>query len=240
MQHQSDLAELSRTSFDVFARTAFGIEPGEAVGRQLRAIGSSATLGQGETAQVSRERDTIVYLSSGATKLAAFASHAREHVVAFHFAGDIVSVPRSGAHSFAFTALRETEILLFSAREFFDQAAEVPSIAHAIFERLSVALHRSRDKAIGLACKSASERVAGFLLTMAERIGREAGDHMTVDLPMSRRDIGASLGLTIETVSRQFGALRDAGLIETQGRSIIVLSDLAGLSRRAGTAEPRH
>ena len=51
---------------------------------------------------------------------------------------------------------------------------------------------------------------------------------------MSRRDIADSLGLTIETISRQLGELREAGLIETTGRSVIHLLDMHALDLRAG------
>ena len=51
---------------------------------------------------------------------------------------------------------------------------------------------------------------------------------------VSRGEIADSLGLTIETVSRQFSELRDLGLIETEGRSALRVIDLPGLSRCAG------
>ena len=47
-------------------------------------------------------------------------------------------------------------------------------------------------------------------------------------------DIADSLGLTIETVSRQLGALRDLGLLRTSGRSVVLLIDIPGIEARAG------
>ena len=60
-----------------------------------------------------------------------------------------------------------------------------------------------------------------------------------MSLPMSRRDIGDSLGLTIETVSRQLTDLREAGLLTTEGRSKILLTDIAALTRLAGRGQPQ-
>ncbi|MEL6782568.1 MAG: helix-turn-helix domain-containing protein, partial [Pseudomonadota bacterium] len=71
-------------------------------------------------------------------------------------------------------------------------------------------------------------------VTMADRLGKAEDGECVLDLPMSRRDIGDSLGLTIETISRQFGELRDLGLLETSGRSQVRLTDLARLNAHAG------
>ena len=69
---------------------------------------------------------------------------------------------------------------------------------------------------------------------MAERVGGAELNSCTLELPMSRREIGDSLGLTIETISRQFSALRDAGLIATRGRAQVVLLDLEKLVALSG------
>lgn len=227
----------NESTFQLFTRSAFGLEPGCRVGVQLKSLANPVALSRGELAPLDRSFDQLVFVARGATKLAAHATEDREQIVAFHFGGDIVSIPAEGLYSYTLTALVDTELLSFPAREFFDFAATEVSTSRALMDRLPRALHRCRDKAVALGQKSALERLAGFLLAMSERVGVTEGNVVILELPMSRRDIGDSIGLTIETVSRQLGALRDAGFIATQGRSRIALLDLDGLRRSAGFAD---
>ena len=78
-----------------------------------------------------------------------------------------------------------------------------------------------------LLIKTAQERVAGFLLEMADR----AAGHNEVDLPMSRQDIADYLGLTIETVSRTLTSLESAAAIALPSSRRIVLRNHQALSR---------
>lgn len=226
------------TPFDQFTRSAFGIEPGGTIGARLKAMATQAALPKGQSAPSDRTTDQVVFLASGATKLSAHASLEREQIVAFHFGGDITAIPSDSIYAYELTALVDSELLLFPAREFFDLAASDASISRSLLGRLTAALYRSRDKAVALGQKSASERLAGFLLGMSERVGKPHRGGCLLDLPMSRRDIGDSLGLTIETVSRQISHLREAGLVETQGRSHVRLLDLEALMAMAGHAQP--
>lgn len=184
--------------------------------------------------------DQIAFVASGSTKLVAHASGGREQVVAFHFAGDLVSVPARAAHAYSLCALEECELIYFPAEQFFQLAIDEAGMANEMLDRALKALARCREKAISLGRKNAQEKLASFLVTMAERLaggerlgGADDPGHV-FDLPMSRRDIGDSLGLTIETVSRQFSELRERGLLETTGRSKVRLIDMKGLNEHAG------
>ncbi len=64
-----------------------------------------------------------------------------------------------------------------------------------------------------LAYLPAEERVRRFLTEFA---ARRAASGFTV-LPMPRRDIADHIGLTVETVSRAFSALKRKGMIEMRG-----------------------
>ncbi len=226
----------NHTAFDTFMRAAFGMEPGGDTGNLLAALATSLSLARGKIVPLDNSTDQIACIAHGATKLAVHASGDREQIVAFHFAGDIVSIPSDSSHAYVMSSLVETEVLVFPARQFFDQASAESTMARALFERLPAALNRCREKAVALGRMSAHERLAGFLIAMAERVGKRVDDRIVLNLPMSRQDIGDSLGLTIETVSRQVGVMRDAGLIETKGRSQIVLRDIRALAERAGHA----
>ena len=219
---------------DAFLRGTLGIRPDSPLGRQLRDLALPMALRRGEVAPITLDRARLVAVSGGATKLVAYASRDREQIVAFHFDGDMLSIPADREHINRLCALADTRLIVFPTQELLDCAMRDPAVLRVLFERTQTALFRCREKALGLGRKSAQERLASFLLAMAERIGSSDSATCVLDLPMSRRDIGDSLGLTIETVSRQISELRALGAIATQGRSQVILRDQALLRQFAG------
>lgn len=237
--YEKDTREM--TFPDLFERFSAEILPlGSADATHLRfqAIARYASARSGDAPFTVNDQDQIVFIAKGSCKLVAEASHGREQVVAFHFAGDLVSVPARGAHAYTLYALDDCELIFFRADEFFKLARYETGMIDKALERAMLALARSREKAISLGRKSAQERLASFFLNMAERIGSKHEEGWVMHLPMSRGDIADSLGLTIETVSRQLSELRDAGLLKTQGRSKVQLLDIQGLASRAGHLAP--
>jgi CRP/FNR family transcriptional regulator len=66
-------------------------------------------------------------------------------------------------------------------------------------------------------------RVARFLHTMSHRFEDMGWSPNRFILPMTRRDIGHHLSITVETVSRAFSALVQQGIIEVDFREINIL-----------------
>ncbi len=220
--------------FERFVQAILPENLADAAYLRLQAMGRYASASAGEAILEDGDQDQIVFVAQGATKLVAHASGGREQVVAFHFEGDLVPVSARGAHSYTLSALRDCELIAFPAAEFLGFARSEPGLLNEVLDRVVTSLRRSREKSITLGRKTAQERVAGFLVTMAERIGTPKDGGCLLHLPMSRRDMADSLGLTIETISRQLTELREAGLIETSGRSDVHLCDIAALQARAG------
>lgn len=200
----------------------------------ISALASPLCLAAGRVAPLDRTEPSLVYIVRGAAKLVAHAAAEREQVAAFNFAGDLVMVPGRGPHTYVLHALIDSELVVLPYKALREAVRTEPAVLEALLDNCDAALGRCREKALMIGRKTASERMAGFLVMMALRIGVPRGDAILLGLPMSRRDIGDSLGLTIETVSRQFSLLRDDRLISTEGRSKVRLLDLPGLESRAG------
>jgi CRP-like cAMP-binding protein len=202
----------------------------------LCALGQAAQLPRGEELAPDPDSDRLVWLGSGAAKLVARGTTPPPggQVLAFHFAGDLVSVLRQRDGDFRLVALTPSDLVIFPSDAFLDHAQADPAVLRSVLTRSLQALHRSRTRMMQIGHKSAAARIADFLVSMAERLSGTTQGQCAFALPMSRRDIGDSLGLTIETVSRQLTELREAGLVETEGRSKVALADVAALARIAG------
>ena len=105
-------------------------------------------------------------------------------------------------------------------------AARDNDVARQMWELTARELQRAQDRILVL-IKSAQERVAGFLLEMADR----ASVGGAVELPMSRQDIADYLGLTIETVSRTLTHLEKSATIELPTSRRVVLRNRSALTR---------
>ena len=79
----------------------------------------------------------------------------------------------------------------------------------------------------------AEERLAVFLLNLADRYRRRGYSSTEFVLRMTREEIGSYLGLKLETVSRLFSRFQEEGLIQVQGRAVKLL-DPAALKQLVG------
>jgi CRP/FNR family transcriptional regulator len=104
-----------------------------------------------------------------------------------------------------------------------------------LLQRTLAELDRTRSWMLLLARKNAEEKIATFLLDMADRLAAPGAPPLErFDLPFSRQQIGDVLGLTIETVSRQMTKLKRDGLIDLPTRRAVSILDWAELRAIAG------
>lgn len=207
----------------------------------LNTIGRTRTLAPGES--LIWEGDDSVLVANvidGVLKLSTGTEDGREQIVGMVFASDFIGRPFGKTTGHGVTALTEARVCVFNRRDFDSFAREHPALEHKLLQRTLTELDRTRRWMLLLGRKSASEKVASFLLEMCERVGgsgcdaEDAPAEITLDLPVSRQQIADVLGLTIETVSRQFTRLKSEGVIDLPSRREVHIRDRFALAAEAG------
>jgi CRP-like cAMP-binding protein len=173
--------------------------------------------------------DYVYRVISGSVRTYKILSDGRRQIGGFYLPGDIFGLEFAEEHTFSAEAVSDAKVVVVKRSAIAALAGRDPAIGRELFALTGRELRRVQDRML-LLVKSAQERVAGFLLEMAERAG--AGN--TVELPMSRQDIADYLGLTIETVSRTLTGLESAAAIEVQTSRRIMLRNRSALSRLNG------
>ena len=176
--------------------------------------------GEGEPA------DYVYKVLTGAVRTYRILSDGRRQISAFHFPGDVFGLELDAEHSASAEAIATSTVLIVRRSAVVALAERDGGIARRLWTLTAQELQRAQGHTL-LLIQSAQERVARFLLEMAERFSSGS----SVELPMTRQDIADYLGLTIETVSRTLTLLEDAATIELPASRRIVLRNRSALAR---------
>ena len=172
--------------------------------------------------------DYLYKVVSGSVRTYKILSDGRRQVGGFYLPGDLFGLEFADEHTLSAEAISDTKVMVVKRSTLTALAGHDALIAQQLFNLTGRELRRAQDRIL-LLVKSAQERVASFLLEMAERVSGNS-----IELPMSRQDIADYLGLTIETVSRTLTSLECAATIEVPTSRRIVLRNRSALSRMNG------
>lgn len=169
--------------------------------------------------------ESLFVVASGTFKSRVVLEDGRDQVIGFHLKGDVLGLDGigSGVHRSDVTALQGSEVWVVPQSRL-DEAGTREQLPRLLGQELA----RVHSTLTVLGALRASERIAAFLLDLARRQGLPGQPARQLSLPMSRHEIGSHLGLTLETVSRMFSRLQDAGVIRLGSRSVAII-DLEGL-----------
>lgn len=186
-----------------------------------------APMSYARNAEIYGENEPAEYLYklvSGTVRTSKILNNGRRQIGEFYLAGDLFGHEVGTEHSFSAEAITQVKVIVIKRSAVEALAARDHDVARQLWAMTGRELQRMQEHIL-LLIKSAQERVAGFLLEMAERV-KSTNE---VELPMSRQDIADYLGLTIETVSRTMTILENSAAIALPSSRRIVLRDRAAL-----------
>jgi len=116
-------------------------------------------------------------------------------------------------------AMNKSTLLFFPRRDFVDLVTGTPALALSMLAMLSLRLRRFTSQIESLSLKEVPGRLAAHLIYLSEEQGRT--DQVTLDIPKGQ--LASLLGTSPETLSRIFSKMSEEGVIQVEGKMILLL-----------------
>ncbi|MBT6404212.1 MAG: cyclic nucleotide-binding domain-containing protein [Rhodospirillaceae bacterium] len=203
---------------------------------QLQAIVSHRDYSPGQVIfEEGDPADYVFHISDGEVRLYKLLPDGRRQVTGFLTPGDFLGLITESSYAYGAEAIGAVELCCMKLTNLERLLSDIPPVRERLLDMSRDELAAAQEQMLLLGRKTAREKILSFLLYRHKHLDRTDSD-ASIDLPMSRTDIADYLGLTIETVSRTFTALRDEGLIELPNPHHVIFPDLDAVRDAADAA----
>ncbi len=201
-----------------YAEAGSGVPEGTLLRRQRVASGASLfKAGQPFVA--------VYAVKSGSFKALMPDPRNQPRVVGFYFAGELIGAEGIAEHRYACSvrAMEESRVCVLNLERLNLAGRPQAAVQRALIEMLGREVALNQQLMVSLVRQTAEQRMAAFLVSLADRFKRRGFSTEVIDMRMSRSDIGSYLGLARETVSRLLTRFQRSGLLRLRGRQLHLL-----------------
>lgn len=177
------------------------------------------------------EGQSLFIVEDGAVRIYVPSAQGADLTLAILGAGDFfgdLSLLDGQPRSAGADAMQDTRALILERTDFLDLMRSRPDAALAVMAVVSKRLRETDEMASDLAFLDVGGRLAKRLLELASSHGVRREDGTLLDVSITQEQLANMIGVTRESVNRNLGNFRRAGLITNHGRRI-VLRDPDGL-----------
>lgn len=176
------------------------------------------------------EPSEFVYnVSEGAIRLYKLLPDGRRQITGFLLPGAFLGLALRETYSYGAEAVTDSHLCQFRTSELRQLFLDFPELRQRLYEMANDELAAAQEQMLLLGRKTAKEKIASFLLQLADHALNQNRAPLPLAVPMTREDIADYLGLTVETVSRVFSNLRKNGILAFSSPSLIVEADFDAL-----------
>lgn len=183
--------------------------------------------------------DALHFVSSvvkGVATLSRTMEDGRTQLVGLLLPSDFIGHPEREFVEFDVTAISDVTLCCFERKPFAKMVEETPHVARRLMEMALDELDAARDWMLLLGRKTAREKIATFIEMLVRRTHLKGAGNIqpALVLPLTRDEIANYVGLTLETVSRQFSSLKRDGVIRFSDRRHFEVLDMDKLHEATG------
>lgn len=183
----------------------------------------------------------LYLVHAGHFKVSVMSPDGREKITGFRMRGDFLGLDALGTEAYGcdVVALDLSEAWELPCGLINTRAATRPDLHRQLIAASAQEIRRDWQWMLSLATLSAEQRVAAFLIDLADRQNAQGCSPRRLLLRMSRADLGNFLAIQLETVTRALSRMARMGIISVQRRGVELL-DQDALYALAGKAHTCH
>jgi len=181
--------------------------------------------------------DHVLVLLSGWVRVFTNARDGQVVLFALRGPGDVIgdiAALQGWPRTVTVETLQETEFAQFTHQGFLACLHDRAAIGIALLKQFAVRLRDAEAARLDFATMDTAQRVAAFLVRLADAHGSPSAKGVQVDMPLTQQDIADSIGASRRAVARALKTFRDRGILATS-RQRFVVSALEVLRRLGGS-----
>jgi CRP/FNR family transcriptional regulator, cyclic AMP receptor protein len=173
----------------------------------------------------------VFYIESGLVKAYNITKYGEENLLIIRKEDEIfplIWAITGQEREIIYQAMSPTVVWRISPQEYLTFLHNHPAALPPLLDMVTEMYRIHSERLLNLEYRTVRERLISFLLTMANRFGKECKTGVAIEVPLRHQDIASSINASRETASREIAALERKGLI-TNKSSFIVLKDIDAL-----------
>ena len=178
--------------------------------------------------------DSLFFLRSGSAKSVISTRNGVDHIVGFHFPGDLLGFDSiiSGRHQSTVVTLETSGVCRIPLSKLKNESLSNSTLWDDVLRTIAAEVAEKQNYGLLLGQKSVHARFATFLCYLASKYASRGFSGAEFNLSMSRQDIASYLSMAVETLSRLIGDFQLKGVIEVN-RRFVRITDVGKLKEMA-------
>ena len=176
------------------------------------------------------ESVNLFNITEGNVKIYQLLNDGRIQIIGFLYPGDFFGSYKNGKYNYSADAIGNVRACVFDQEKLDKYIEKNMSLAKELLHLTSHELTLAQDRISVLGKFGVTERLGKFIFNISEQRKRIGWKNNPISLPMTRQDIADYLGLTIETVSREFSKLKISNVIKILNSKQIFITDFEKLA----------
>lgn len=177
-------------------------------------------------------------VSSGNIKVTKTSPDGKNSIVRIATAGDVLghrSIYTDENYSATATAMEDTIVCFLDRKFILEYLDNNSSASRNLLAKLSRDLGASENRISSFSSRNVEERLAELLLILARTHGEDISERKRkINLKLTREELASMLGTATETIIRSLSDLKNDGIIEQEGKTLIIkkqsaLADIADI-----------